>query len=227
MFGFAGKIDSVSRAVSLLGTDQLSSLALGVTVVHQFAEIPSELLNMDSFWRHSIRCGLFAKHLAEQLGVAGAENYFTGGLLHDIGRLIMLDRCPDQYRQAIARGRREQLPMFRAEQDCLQTDHSMVGKLLVMRWRLPAPLLRMIGGHHSPGMNHYALESSLMHIADLLAHAFGTEVNLVNEVPPLQEKAWQATGLSADALAPVIRRVDGEFAGIVRVFFGGTDEART
>lgn len=220
MYGFSGRIDSISRAVSLLGTDELSSLVLGVTVVRQFTGIPSDLLNMDTFWRHSILCGLFAKELAEQLGEQGIEKYFSGGLLHDIGRLIMLDRMPAQYGRSIMRGRQEHLPMYRAEQDCLQTDHSIVGKLLAMRWRLPAELTRMIGGHHSPNMYHYEREASLMHVADVLAHAFGYEVTLVNEVPPLQQKAWQAIGLSEDALAPVIRRVDAEFKEIVRVFFG-------
>jgi len=191
-----------------------------VTIVRQFKEVPSDLLNMDSFWRHSILCGLFARELAEQRKEAGTEIYFTGGLLHDIGRLIMLDRMSDQYRSAIMHGRRDHLPMYRAEQACLQTDHSIVGKILAMRWRLSPQLIRMIGGHHSPEMNHYALESSLMHIADILAHTFGHDINLVNEVPPLQPKAWEATGLKEETLASVIRRVDAEFGEIVRVFFG-------
>ena len=219
-YGFSGKIDSITRAVSLLGTDELTTLALGVTVVRQFKDIPSDLLNMDSFWRHSIRCGLFARILAGHLGESGEEKYFTGGLLHDIGRLVMLERMPNQYKRAIVKARDENLPMYRAEQACLQTDHSIVGKLLVMRWRLPTPLIRMIGSHHSPGSNQYSLESSLMHVADVLAHACGHEVNLVNEIPPLQLKAWEATGLTEDVLAPTIRQVDAEFSNIVRAFFG-------
>ena len=70
-YGFSGKIDSVSRAVSLLGTDELTTLALGITVVKQFRNIPSDLLNMDSFWRHSIRCGLFAKAFAGHIRERG------------------------------------------------------------------------------------------------------------------------------------------------------------
>jgi len=223
-YGFSGKIDSISRAVSLLGTNELTSLALGVTLVRQFKHIPSDLLNMDSFWRHSIRCGLFARILAGHLGETGSEKYFSGGLLHDIGRLVMLERMPGPYTLAIIKGRDKPLPMYRAEQDCLQTDHSIVGKLLALRWRLPTPLTRMIGGHHSPSANHYALESSLMHVADVLAHACGHEVNLVNEIPPLQLKAWDATGLKEEMIAPTIRQVDAEFREIVRIFFGSSDK---
>lgn len=219
MYGFSGKIDSISRAVSLLGTNELTSLAIGVSVVSQFKDIPSDLLDMDAYWRHSIRCGLYARILAKHLGLSGEEGFFTGGLLHDIGRLILLSRATQHYKRAIAKARSEHLPMFRAEQDCLQTDHSIVGKLLAMRWRLPSQLTRMIGGHHTPSANDYSIEASLMHVADVLAHACGHEVNLVNEIPPLQIKAWEATGLKTDMIAPTIRQVDVEFKDVVQIFF--------
>lgn len=224
LYGFSGKIDSISRAVSLLGTNELTSLALGVSVVRQFKNIPTELLDMDSFWRHSIRCGLFARIFAKHLNLPGEEGFFTGGLLHDIGRLIILERVPKHYSRAIVKARNDHVEMYRAEQECLQTDHSIVGKLLSMRWRLPTALTRMIGGHHSPSANHFALESSLMHVADVLAHACGHEVNLVNEVPPLQLKAWEATGLKVEMIAPTIRQVDAEFKDIVRIFFGSAED---
>ncbi len=219
MYGFSGKIDSVSRAVSLLGTNELTNLAVGVSVISKFKDIPSDLLDMDGFWRHSIRCGLYARILAKHLGLSGEEGYFTGGLLHDIGRLILLNRASQSYKRAIAKARNDHSPMFLAEQETLQTDHSIVGKLLAMRWRLPPQLLRMIGGHHSPSLNDYAIESSLMHVADFLAHACGHEVHLVNEIPPLQLKAWEATGLKEDLIAPTIRQVDVEFKEIVKIFF--------
>lgn len=222
-YGFSGKIDSVSRAVSLLGTNELVTLTLGITVIKQFQNIPSDLLNMDSFWRHSIRCGLFSKILAGYLGEKGVEKYFIGGLLHDIGRLVMLDRMAPQYSGAIAKARLDHLPMYRAEQDRLKTDHSIIGKFLAEKWRLSPALIRMIGSHHSPRLAHYSTEACIVHIADIFAHACGHEVMLVNEIPELQIKAWEETGLSEELIAPTIQQVDGEFQEIVRVFFGGFD----
>ncbi|MCK4502918.1 MAG: HDOD domain-containing protein, partial [Desulfuromonadales bacterium] len=168
-YGFSGKIDSVPRAVSLLGTKELATLALGITVIKQFQNVPADLLNMDAFWRHSIRCGLFSRALASHIGEKDVEKYFIGGLLHDIGRLVMLDRMPIQYSGAIARARQERLPMYRVEQECLQTDHSIIGKLLAEKWRLSPALIRMIGGHHSPRLAHYSREACIIHIADILA----------------------------------------------------------
>jgi HD-like signal output (HDOD) protein len=224
MYCFGGKIDTVSRAVSLLGTDDLSSLALGVTLVRQFEAIPSQLLDMNSFWRHSIRCALFARILAEHLKLDSVESYFTGGLLHDIGRLIIVDKMPRQYAAAIEYARSESLPMYRAEQNCLQLDHAIVGKALAGRWRLPVTLARMIGGHHSPRLANYSLESCVLHVADVFAHACGYETLLVNEVPELQIKAWNELGLDLSLIAPTILQVEAEFSRIVNAFFAKSED---
>jgi HD-like signal output (HDOD) protein len=223
-YGFAEKVASVSRAVSLFGTDELTNLAVNVKVKQQFKGIPPELIDMDSFWRHSIRCGLFAQILAGYLGLPGSEIYFTGGLLHDIGRLVMLDRMPEKYSRAIIKGMEEQLPIYRAELDTLQTDHSIVGKLLATRWRLPTPIARMIGGHHSPASVHYTPEACLAHVADFLAHMTGHEVNLVNEIPPFQTRAWEELNLKEEFIAPAIRQVEAEFRKIIKFFFADSDD---
>ena len=216
---FLGQIDSISRAVSLLGTDKLASLLLGGSVASQFGNISEKLLNMDAFWRHSIRCGLFARALAAQLKLPGKEVCFVGGLLHDIGRLVLLDKLPEQYAQVIDTARKEKLPMSRAEKKMLKTDHGFVGKQLAIRWRLPAKIRWMIGGHHSLYSSFYAKEACVVHVADILAHACGHEISLTNEIPPLQRKAWEETGLKVEMLGPLIRQVDHEFKEIIRIFF--------
>ncbi len=223
MYGFSGKIDSVSRAVSLLGTNELSTLALGISVLKKFRNISPDRLDMESFWAHSIRCGLFARVLAGQLGEREPEKYFTGGLLHDIGRLVMLERMPLQYASAVDTARRRRLPMYRAEQTQLNTDHSIVGKLLAEKWRLSPALKRMIGHHHSPRLAGYPLEACIVHIADMFAHACSDEILLVNEVPGLQLEAWRESGLSPVGIAPAIQQVDAEFKEIVGVFFAPSD----
>lgn len=218
-YGFRSKIDSVSRAVSLLGLNELSTVALGITVVRKFRQIPSTILDMESFWRHSIRCGLFAKTLAGFLGEKDVEKYFTGGLLHDVGRLVMLDRMPEQYAKAILNAREKGLPMYRAEQDSLKTDHSIIGKMLAEKWRLSPSLIRMIGSHHSPRLAHYSREACIVHFADAFAHACSDEVLLVDEIPELQTQAWTELGLSVEYVAAAIKQVDGEFKEIVNIFF--------
>ena len=92
-------------------------------------------------------------------------------------------------------------------------------KLLAEKWRLSPALIRMIGSHHSPRLAHYSAEACIVHVADILAHACGDEVLLVNEVPELQIKAWEKTGLSEKLIVPTIQQVDAEFKDVVQVFF--------
>lgn len=218
-YGFSGKVETVARAVSLLGLNELSTLALGISVIKKFENIPSDQFDMESFWRHSIRCGLFARTLAGYVGEKDTEKYFTGGLLHDIGRLVMLDRMPQQYCLAIDRARQEHLPMYRAEQDVLKTDHCILGKMLAEKWRLAPSLIRMIGCHHSPRLAHYSTEACLIHIADIFAHACSDEVLLVNAVPELQIQAWNEIGLATDYISAAIKQVDNDFKEIIKIFF--------
>lgn len=223
-YGFPSKIDSISRGVTLLGTNELTTLALGISVVRLFQDIPNELIDMESFWKHSIRCGLFAQVLASHKIGISEEKLFVGGLLHDIGRLVMLRKIPGKYTHAILLARDEQLPLYRAEQKVLHCDHAEIGRMLASEWHLTSALTQMIGGHHNPVMDRFPLEVCIVHVADLLAHACGDELLMINQVPPLQIKAWEAIGLSPGILAPTIHQVDRLFQDIVRVFIDSSSD---
>ncbi len=217
-YGFPAKIDSISRGITLLGTNELTTLALGISVVKLFQDIPTELINMESFWKHSIRCGLFAQVIASQKVGLSEEKLFVGGLLHDVGRLVMLKKIPERYAHVILLARAENLPLCRAEQKLLQCDHAEIGRMLANEWQLTNALTQMMGGHHSPAMERFALESCIVHVADVLSHACGDELLMTSQIPPLQAKAWETIGLSPNILIPTIHQVERLFRDIVRVF---------
>ncbi len=217
-YGFPSKIDSISRGITLLGTNELTTLAIGISVMRLFHKVPNELLDMEIFWKHSIRCGLFAQVLASHKVGLSEEKLFVGGLLHDIGRLIMLRKIPEQYTSSILLAREERISAQEAEQKLLFFDHAEVGRLLAEEWRLTSALTQMIGGHHNPALDRYGVEACIIHISDLLAHACGDEVLMTTQVPPLKTKAWEDLGLSPSILVPTIYQVDRLFNDIVRVF---------
>ncbi|NIV98483.1 HDOD domain-containing protein, partial [Candidatus Saccharibacteria bacterium] len=88
-YGFPSKIDKISLAVTLIGTREISGLALGISLVSLFNNIPKELLSMYSFLRHSLACGIFSRILAAHKSLPQTEQLFVSGLLHDLGRLIL------------------------------------------------------------------------------------------------------------------------------------------
>lgn len=223
-YGFPGKIDSINRGITLLGTKELSTLALGITVMRLFRHIPSELINMESFWKHSIRCGLFAQALATHKVGISEEKMFVAGLLHDVGRLIMLQKIPQHLTCAILLAQQQQLPLYQLEKTLLQFDHAEIGQALAIEWKLPASLPQMIGGHHDPARERYHPEVCILHIADLLAQSSATDLVLAPVLPPLQQRAWETLALSPGILSAVFHQVDRLFRDIANIFLTGQDD---
>ena len=75
-FGLAGKVDSVPHAVSLVGLKEVATLALGISTIDYFKDIPPELVEMKQFWGHSLSCAVFAKLVAKKVGVS-SDRLFT------------------------------------------------------------------------------------------------------------------------------------------------------
>ena len=106
-FGFSAKVEAVNQAITVLGTQQLRELVLACSVMNVFKDVPEELVNMESFWRHSIACGVVARAFASLRHESNVERYFVTGLLHDIGRLVLLMEVPKKMAVIFERARAE------------------------------------------------------------------------------------------------------------------------
>jgi len=106
-YGLPSKVDSVTRAITLIGMDEISTLALGVIAVRFFEGIPQKLIDMKNFWLHSIACGTIASILARNKAKLGSaeERFFVAGLLHDMGKLVVSKAMPQSTKQAIMESR--------------------------------------------------------------------------------------------------------------------------
>ena len=88
-YGFPSKIDTISHAISIIGMDQLTDLALATLVIYQFEGIPNNMFNMEKFWWHSVACGVAARSIADIRNEKNAERFYLAGILHDIGRELL------------------------------------------------------------------------------------------------------------------------------------------
>jgi len=217
-YSLTSKVDSISRAITLLGTRELLSLALGISIVRLFRTIPTELIDMEAFWKHSIRTGLFARQLARRKGLEETEMFFVGGLLHDIGRLVMLVEMPEFYARALVTAQREGLAIYQAERQELAYDHGQIGRMLGELWRLSRTLSQMIGWHHKPQGDRFSEETCIVHLADFMAHALGAETNLASSISPFNPRAWEVIDLPVNILAPASQHVERHFIDISRTF---------
>ena len=222
-YGFPSRIDSVSRAVAIIGTRQLGTLASGVTIVNMFSGIPSTIVDMKSFWKHSIACGVHARIIAGYHGIQNTERLFLSGLLHDIGRLILYNYTPGHAAHALAAARRDQRMLRDIEDEALDFDHAEIGGLLLEKWRLPTLIEHAVRYHHSPRESQYPLEPSIVHLADIMANAVGAGSSGERFVPPLDLYAWDSIGLSANALDVIMKQANRHIEELVSFFY--TDES--
>jgi len=220
-------IDTVFKAVTIIGTAQIRSLALSMSVARSFAGLPNDLVSMDNFWRHSLLCALAARHLAKEAGRCDPEALFTAGLLHDIGELVIFNRMPEQAKDALLRvlDSQDELPIHEAERQTMGFDHAEVGGALARRWQLPPLLVEGIAYHHDIGdAAQYPRQTALVHIANIVALMAELDTHDLNDAPPIDPRAWEAVGLTSDVVEPVIRDIQAEIVEAESLFLQNPPE---
>ncbi|MCH7937293.1 MAG: HDOD domain-containing protein [Proteobacteria bacterium] len=218
-YGFPSKIDTVSRAVTLIGTREVRDLALATYVMSLFRDIPADLVSMESFWRHSIACGITARSLAGLRHDDQPETYFVAGLLHDIGRLVIYLNIPDQGRESLLQARSSQQLLYVTEREVLGFDHASVGGALLRAWKLPVSLIEAAMFHHEPVKAlREPMPAAMVHVADIIVHSMGLGSSGGVFVPPLTAGAWERLGLSSGVLPAVIRQVELRYETMVQLF---------
>jgi HD-like signal output (HDOD) protein len=220
---FPAKVDSLSRAVAMVGSSQLGVLALGVSVLSRFEDIPPGLIDMQSFWRHSIFCGILARTLAEKKREPEGEHFFVSGLLHDIGRLIFYRSYPVLSGEALVAARVRKMSLTEAEREIMGFDHAVVGGLLLKKWNYPSSLEKSVRFHHEPGEVLLIDEPAVVHVADCITVALDMGSSGECLVPPLIAEAWDDVGLEPAELGALVRTAMAQFGEIFTAFF--PDEA--
>ena len=148
------EVVSTDRAAAVLGFDLLKSIVTQASVIAQFKHLSeNEALDLESVWHHSILTGQVSAHLARRcrhrLGLMPNE-FHVIGLLHDIGKVLLLDGMGAEYAEVLARASASRRPLIVLEREVLGFGHTDVGALLAASWSLPAPFVRAIQFHHGP-----------------------------------------------------------------------------
>ena len=218
-FGFPSRIDTVSETISLIGLQQVQDLIAVSSVIELFDGVPPELVTMESFWKHSLACGMAARLLALAKRIPKADKFFVAGLLHDIGRMVLYTRAPTEAKEIFKGCASGTVLMRDAEVAVLGFDHAEIGEALLAAWNYPANLVDMVRHHHCPlSAGTYQMESSLIHVADYLVHAMELGVSGERMVPPLNPKAWERLALGMDVIESVMTGVDAQLVDVERAF---------
>ncbi len=209
-YGFQGRISSLSQAVVLLGFNTVRNVILSVSILKVFfSNKEYRIFDLPRFWEHSVGTAFIAKKLAEQVGFREPEDAFIGGLLHDIGRIFILQFLPREMEQILALMLKEDLPMREAEERVLGVDHAWIGYIMAKNWHFPPPLCSGIANHHVPdGKDEDFLFASLIHVADAICCGMDIGYGGDDFIPDVSPRAWHELSLTLEDLEGLLQNID-------------------
>ena len=213
-YGFSAKIDTISRAVTIIGTREISSLALVICTLTIFKNIPKEILDMHSFLRHSFSCGLISRMLAANRNIPQTEQMFVAGLLHDIGRVIIYQYFPEQAKALLSRCISSEKIMHQEENTYLGCKHTDISRYLLQAWNFPPILEDNIFYHHDPVAANEPVQAAIVHLADILVNGLGIGSSGERFVPPLDNEAWECLGLPPSSFEVIIRQAKHQLSAL-------------
>ena len=217
-FGFANRLSTVTEAVSLLGIQQIQDMIVASSVLDQFKGVPDTLVNKDSFWRHSLAVGIAARLLAMERRLPKPDKFFVAGLLHDVGRLVLLSQAAEWAQKVFELYQAEKILLRDAEKKVLGYDHQQIAAELLQSWSYPTALVQAVEFHHAPSQSVAKLDAAVVHIADHLVNAMAIGSSGEQFIAPLDEKAWTLLGLNTDTLARIIEAVDEQILAVEEAF---------
>ena len=221
-YSFPSNIDTVTHAISIIGTEQLHDLALATTILANFKGIRDKQVNMNLFWRHSLGVAIIARNLAIHCREPNPERFYLAGIMHDIGRLIILENLPEESKEIMDRQREIGGIMWQIEREVMGFDHADVGAALAKHWNLPLSLEEIIGNHHNPGRSkRYPLETTLIHLADIIAKSMELGSSGDPHVPPLDEKSWEQLQLPTGIFSAIWKQVEIQFNESIDIVLSG------
>jgi HD-like signal output (HDOD) protein len=151
-FGLRRSISSPQEAVTYLGIDTVKALVLVNSIFERAEPLATRRLGLEDLWRHSMDTATAAKAiaLAQGAGRAQADEVFVAGILEDVGILVLASNFSEAYDRAIDILLEEHVLLTTVEQEEFAVTHAEVGAYLLGLWGIPAPVLKIVGMHHTP-----------------------------------------------------------------------------
>jgi putative nucleotidyltransferase with HDIG domain len=203
LYGFPGRISSVNHAVMLLGMNVVKGLLLSVSV---FEIMHKAMIGLRE---HSIGVAIASKVLAQKKGLKEPEEVFVAGLLHDVGKVILALMFPEEYDRAVKESERSSTAIFDTERKHFSETHAAVAGWLSEKWHFPKKLCECMANHHRPQVSALApLETSIVHMADILVKARGIGFSGDNIVPEVNPRACELLSLTEGDLREVLKELE-------------------
>lgn len=172
-YAMPNQVASLNKALILMGFNTIKNLALSTAIIENVRAGESKEFDSAALWDHCLAVAVASKSLARAAGVkiTELEEYFIAGLLHDIGRVVIIQNFPEQYINVIEHPDLQTRPLVEIEQEIMGLNHCEAGAIIARKWQLPESLTTVIENHHSDS-DH--LGTCIVHIADKYCKKTGT-----------------------------------------------------
>ncbi|MES2130222.1 MAG: HDOD domain-containing protein [Pseudomonadota bacterium] len=210
IYGLQVKVTTIQQAITFLGFQTTRNLITAAAVTGCFANGACPGFDDKAFWRHSIATAACAKVLARHLKF-NQDYAFTGGLLHDIGRLVLVSTFPALYKEVLDYRAAHDVTVLEAERATLGVDHVVAGVALAEHWNFSDTMRLGIAGHHEPEEPGAGFLATIIHAANAIVHALDLAGEAEDLVPTVSSVAWTALGLNEEACLHVFRETELHF----------------
>ena len=217
-YGNPRTITSVKQAIIILGLDVVRSLVLSASVFEMFSKkykIDKDYLN--SFWRHSLSVAFMARIISRTKNFPSfleAEESFSAGLLHDIGKLVIFTHLQDEFHKINLAVREDpDRHISEIEEEILGFDHALVGSYLAQKWNLPEELAVAIRYHHCPDEAHVEfLSTYIINFSDYISWKSDDDISeLKKKVFPCSPASWKKLGIEESQEEQLIQMLRTEY----------------
>jgi len=210
--GFSLKVYTVSEAVGLLGFDAIKDVLLDIPLTNPFIAAEKHKIKVKNVLDHSLCCAVGAEVIGEYIGYETEVNLFVLGLLHDIGKIVEILYFPEDFLRSVSLAKKKNILMVEAEKRIMNTTHPEIGALLAEKWELPPAVLNAITHHHQSHLaGEFALETSIVHLADILCRTLDMGANDSNVIPPQNLAAWKLLQLEPGSIKDIVKAIETEF----------------
>lgn len=200
VYGLRNPVSSITLACSILGLKVIKNLVFQATVIKQYEAVPA-LAGFDplTLWTHSFRTAVAARMIAARATDVGLDrnDAYTCGLVHDIGKMVLLDSTPERFAEALDLAAQRGIPLAKAEAELFGFSHAHVGGLLAQRWKLAPDLQAAVMYHHSPAADAESwAKGFVIAAANSAAHLASTDDPTPWPGDVLNDDSLAALGLS-------------------------------
>jgi HD-like signal output (HDOD) protein len=199
LYGFPKQIDTVTRAVNLLGMQAVRDLVTATTIGRRFSGMTMEVMDLSAYWRKSVLCALMAAKIAKACGIRDSERFFIDGLLRDIGHLVLYQTIPQRAQAALIEAGNLGTSLAEVEQASIGCDYTEVGAELLRSWGMPQQIEQAIRHQlKPPAAGEHILSASIVHLAGVVADQGELGPSQARRDLSFDPYAMQLTGFNID-----------------------------